>query len=301
MTYLIKVMLRQRLFLFLAIVAIVLDVYLFRTELGLRYIRLPFVVIALFYLASFYDQTCKIFSESEAKRLDRKIPGVVRHYKANEIYLVESIVSIILLLIPLSVLLFTMMCNQQEIAKVGLLTQSLIAAAGFGLLHLIKPIFSIGPTHQIGYSAAEVLKKDAEERRRQKQARIRQEAKELIDGYLPDLLGLDRSEVAEKALLCDQLGFDEFDLDKLMLHIDKYLNQHYDTGEHVPHLPPFWVINDEKIHQYDQFRIGFGLYDPNNEEQHAAWFEGFTKLFPTVGDLYHFVEQLMAYYGRFKK
>ena len=294
-------MLRQRLFLILAVAAIVLDVYLFRTEMGLRYVRLPFVAMALIYLVTFYGQTCHIFSESEAKRLDSKIPGVVRRYKPNGLYLAASLVAIVLLLIPLSVLLFTMMCNQQELAEVGLLKQGLIAAVGYGLLHLIKPIFSIGPTHQVGYSAAEVLKKDAEERRRQKRIRIEQEARELIDNYLPDLLGLDRSEVTEKARLCDHLGFDEFDLDKLMLHIDKYLGQHYDTEGHIPHLPPFWVIKDEKINQYDQFRIGFGLYDPSDEQQHAAWFEGFTTIFATVGDLYHFVAELMAYYGRFKK
>lgn len=135
-------------------VAIVLDVIVFRNLLGMPYVRLPFVIAAFALFMHFYLCTSKFYSERTAKKLEKRCPGSIRNYKSNLLYFVESVLAIVILLIPITILLYTMRLNQLEIYEVSFWMQCIIAGLGLPFISLISAVFKIGPTYTIGYSAA---------------------------------------------------------------------------------------------------------------------------------------------------
>lgn len=136
------------------VIAILVEVVVFKCFLGLPYLRFPFLIALAAYLMNFYLRTSDFYSERAAKRLEKRCPGSIRRYKSNLLYFVESILAVVILLIPVTALLITMRLNQLEIYDVSFWMQCIIAALGLPFISLISAVFKIGPTYTIGYSAA---------------------------------------------------------------------------------------------------------------------------------------------------
>ena len=284
-------------------VAIVLVTILFKGFLGLPYLRLPFVgAVAIFYVG-FLLYTSDYLSESEATRLNRKDPGTVRRYKKDSTYLCAAWLSILILLIPTTALLVTMLLRQRELYEVPVLIQIAITFGGYIFLHLISWAFEIGPTYSIGYSETErrvnSIKRQREEQRHLREKRIREEAEFVVKQAVLEVLGVAEAEVTPSADMVNNLGCDCYDSQEILTFYDTYLSNTYHIQNPIE--PPYGTVQGERMRRYDTIRMRYYSArerGTNIPEAKNCFHEQFLQIYPTIADQCEFLSGLIHYYRK---
>lgn len=284
-------------------VAIILDIVLFKAFLGLTYIRLPFLGAAVVLYLGYLLYTSDYYSESEAMRLEKKAPGTRRRYKSDAAYITASLLSIVILLVPVTALLVSMLLNQQEIYHTSFLVQAGIAVAGWIFLHLISWAYAIGSTNTVGYSAVErnvaEIKRKRTEERRQREKIIREEAEFVVKQAILSVIGVPEEEVTATALMADDLGCDCYDGHDILLFYHKYLRNTYHNEEGIE--PAYGMVNGERMRRFDALRMRFytsqdkGISEDDCREEFC---EQFLRLYPTVADQWEFLGGFINYYRK---
>ncbi len=279
------------------VVAIVLDVVVFKCLLGLPYLRLPLVVAVAAYLMNFYLRTSDFYSESTAKQLEKRCPGSIRRYKSDLLYFIESTLAVVILLVPVTALLITMWLNQLELYHVSFITQCIIAGVGYLFLHLISVVYEIGPTHLIGYSAAAQMATRTAAARKTRDEERYNEAKYVIDQFLMDKLGFKKEDLTPTTSL-NALALDEMDILDLLTTYDRYLSNVY-GAKGQPTEPPYGVIPGEKMRRYDALRLSSIPVDREQTSEEIFLFNRrFVEIFPLLQDQYEFLSGLILYYRK---
>lgn len=279
------------------VIAVILEVVVFKCLLGLPYLRLPLVVAVVAYLMNFYLRTSDFHSESTAKMLEKRCPGSIRRYKSNLLYFIESTLAVVILLVPVTALLITMWLNQLELYHVSFITQCIIAGAGYLFLHLISVIYEIGPTHSIGYSAAAQMAARTTAARKARDEERYNEAKYVINQFLSDKLCFKEEDLTPTTSL-DELGLDEMDILELLIAYNRYLSKVYGAKSQATE-PPYGVIPGEKMRHYDALRISTFSIDRKFTDKEARLFiRRFVEIFPLLQDQYEFLSGLILYYRK---
>ena len=284
-------------------VAIILDIILFKAVLGLPYLRLTFLGAAVVLYLGFLLYTGDYYSESEATRLDKRSPGTRRRYKSDKAYTLESFAAVLILLVPVTALLVSMLLNQQEIYHIPFLLQTGIAVAGWVFLHLIAWVFEIGDTHSIGYSESERrvnhVNRMREEQRQRREERIRDEAAFVVKQAILGVLGVPEAELTPNALMANDLGCDPTDAHDILSFYNNYLRNTYHNEQGIE--PAYGMVKGERMRRFETIRMRF--YTSQNkgitaDQCREEFFEQFLQIYPTVADQCEFMEGFIDYYRR---
>ena len=303
-------------------IAIVAELVFFKIVLGLPYLRLPlFGAIFIFYVG-FFLYTSNIFSKDEARSYNNAIPDKIFYYKSNSTYVIESIVAILILLVPITALLVTMLFNQTDIFHTSWLVQIGITIGGFIFLNLIQAVYHIGKTYSIG---EERSPKQQSSQTYTSQTRTSQtytphvgdydsesynEAVKVVESCISNILGIDNFLPTDS--FTNNLGADILDCMEIIIKYDEFLLEKFPYLMDSPIEPPIGSISGKKWRLYDNLRVRHmgreskiqflnQLPEDNQlREEYLNQLEEFYNqvftIFSTVEDHYDFLATLIFYY-----